>query len=402
MRRLVKLIYFAFLVIFVGQLKAQEQYQGYSFEFYEGTVNLRVPESAIIQTDSVPGDKAVHKFYDQIKRTDYQALLSSLLNYKETHNLNDWLYYQLVRKTAQQIAPKKENYFRYTLYKWFLLTHSGYDARLAIANHKIIFYVRNAEDIMDIPFFTVAGNKYMCLNYHDYGKFDFSKEVAIPVKIDVPGAKNEFSYKVTRMPEFKPEDYSEKDIKFSYKQKVYHFKVKVNPEVQNIFANYPVVDFATYFNIPLSHETYGSLIPVLKKALEGKNQKKGIEYLMNFTRYAFLYQDDNQLFGKEKRFSPEQTLFSEYSDCDDRAALFFYLVKELYNLPMIALLYPTHITVAVAFDKPTANSIIYQGTHYSICEPTPQAANLKIGQLSVKQQNAAYTVVYHYDPHNSN
>lgn len=402
MRGLVRFFCFAFLVIEIGQLRAQEQYQGYSFEFYEGTVNLQVSKSTLIDIDSMPNQAAVYKFYNQIRKTDYETLLASLLSYKETYKLNDWLYYQLIRRTAQQLAPKKENYFKYTLYKWFLLTHSGYDARLAIANSKIIFYVRNEEDIMDIPFFTVEGKKYMCLNYHDYGRIDFSKEIAIPIKLDVQGAKNEFSYKVTRMPQFKPEDYSEKDIKFSYKQRVYHFKVKVNPEVQSIFANYPVVDFATYFNIPLSRETYGSLIPVLKKTLEGKNQKKGIDYLMNFTRYAFLYQDDNQLFGKEKRFSPEQTLFSEYSDCDDRAALFFFLVKEIYNLPMIALLYPTHITVAVAFDKPLGNSIVYKGKRYSICEPTPQANNLKIGQVALKQQHTAYTVVYHYDPQGSN
>ncbi|WP_242695997.1 hypothetical protein [Desertivirga brevis] len=402
MRRLVKLICFAFLIFEMVQLKAQEQYRGYSFEFYEGTVNFQVPQAAIINTDSIPHQNEVHKFYDQINKTDYKIILASLLHYKESHKLNDWLYYQLVRKTAQQLAPKKENYFRYTLYKWFLLSQSGFDARLAIANRKIIFYVRNEEDIMDIPFFKVEGNKYMCLNYHDYGKIDFAREVAIPVEINIPGATKEFSYKVTRMPEFKPENYSEKDLKFSYKQRVYHFKVKVNSEVQNIFANYPVVDFATYFNIPLSHETYGSLIPVLKKAVEGKSQKRGIEYLMNFTRYAFLYQDDSQLFGKEKRFAPEQTLFAEYSDCDDRAALFFYLVKEIYNLPMIALLYPTHITVAVAFDKPIGNPIIYQGKHYSICEPTPQGNNLKIGQVALKQQHTAYTVVYHYDPKNSN
>ena len=128
------------------------------------------------------------------------------------------------------------------------------------------------------------------------------------------------------------------------------------------------------------------------------NQKKGVDYLMRFTRYAFLYENDQENFGKEKRMSPEETLFSAYSDCDDRAALFFYLVKEIYNLPMIALLYPTHITMAVAFNKPLGDQIRYKGKVYSVCEPTPEKEDLQIGQLAANLRNVAYEVVYQYVP----
>ena len=359
---------------------------------------MRISNTIQIPTDSIPSEKAAINFHRAINLSSWRPIIDSLLAYKEAHKLNDWLYYQLIRKTAQQLAPKKENYFRYTLYKWFFLTQSGYDARLAIAHDKVIFYVRNEEDISDIPFFMVDGKKYMCLNYHDYGKIDFDKNIPIPVKINIAEAQKPFSYKITRMPDFKPEAYSEKNIQFSYKQKAYHFNIKLNPEVQRIFANYPVVDFESYFNIPLSKETYGSLIPMLKNNIKGMKQKKGVDYLMRFTRYAFLYQDDEKIFGKEKRYSAEQTLFAQYSDCDDRAALFFYLVKEIYNLPMIALLYPTHITMAVAFDKPVGTPIIYQGKKYSVCEPTPQAKDLRIGEISPKNQHSSYTVVYHYEP----
>ncbi|MEJ7682224.1 MAG: hypothetical protein WKG06_31120 [Segetibacter sp.] len=102
------------------------------------------------------------------------------------------------------------------------------------------------------------------------------------------------------------------------------------------------------------------------------NQKNGVDYLMRFTRYAFPYEKDTENFGAEKRLSPEQTLLYDHSDCDDRAALFFYLVKELYNLPMIVLSYPEHISIAVKFDKSIGNPIVYMGNDYSICEPTPQ------------------------------
>ena len=215
-------------------------------------------------------------------------------------------------------------------------------------------------------------------------------------------AKNSFSYKVTRMPDFKPSNYTEKKLSFQYGQKSYHFNIKVNPEIQMIFKNYPGVDFDYYFNIPLSRETYGSLIPMLKKNLNGMSQKRGVDYLMKFTRYAFLYENDNENFGVEKRLSPEQTLFSEASDCDDRAALFFFLVKEIYNLPMIAMLYPSHITMAVQFDKQLGKPIIYNGQAYTVCEPTPQLHDRKMGKLPRKYRNQPFEIVYAYEPKNIN
>lgn len=369
-----------------------------SFEFYSGTFNLELDSSMIVAYNQIPDEPSIQSFYNSLKQANYQPAIHALKAYKEKYQLNDWLYYQLIRKTAQQISPKAENYPLYTLYKWFFLSESGYDARLALTKNQILFYVQSEEDIYDIPYYEKDGKQYVCLNFHDYSNIDYQQDEIKPIDLAYPESRTLFSYKVTRMPDFRPEDYSEKLLKFSYRQKEYHFNVLLNPEIETIFKNYPGVSFESYFNIPLSRETYSSLIPLIRKNISGMSQKKGVDYLMRFTRYAFLYEPDEKNFGKEKRLSPEQTLFSKHSDCDDRAALFFYLVKEIYNLPMIALLYPTHITMAVQFNKPLANSITYKGKKYAVCEPTPQTEDLKIGQISNKLKNLAYTVVYQYNP----
>lgn len=378
---------------------AQDQSYNTSFEFYNETFNLQIDSSILIHTSSVLSEQYIKGCYDKVNTGKYTPIIDSLIAYRTKHQLNDWLYYQLIRKTAQAISPKQEDYERYTFYKWFLMGKSGYDVRLTVADNRIIFYAYNDEDISDIPFLQFKNKKYMCLNYHDYAHADLNKVPPYDM-MSIPDAQHAFSYKITRMPDFKPENYAEKKLEFNYKHKVYHFSIKLNPEVAAIFTNYPIVDFADYFNIPLSKETYGSLIPLLKSNVNRMSQKKGIDYLMRFTRYAFLYENDEDNFGKEKRLSPEETLFAKYSDCDDRAALFFYLVKEIYNLPMIALLYPTHITMAVQFDKPIGDPIVYKGKTYSVCEPTPQQQDLNIGQIATKLKNMAYQVVYQYDPTN--
>jgi hypothetical protein len=65
---------------------------------------------------------------------------------------------------------------------------------------------------------------------------------------------------------------------------------------------------------------------------------------------------------------------------------------------MIALLYPTHISMAVQFDKPFGRSIIYNGEKYSVCESTPQIKDLRIGQIAASLKNTSYDVVYQYKP----
>jgi len=397
MNRLLRLTGTILLTFSISMGYAFQHNENISFEFYNHTFNLRIDSSILVGPSFERSKLQIYSSYNKVNHGDYKAVLDSLTAFKEKHELNDWLYYQLVRKTAEQISPKKENYARYTFYKWFLMVKSGYDARLTLADGRIIFYVYNDEAISDIPYLVFENRKYMCLNYHDYAHADLNK-VPPNDMIGIAEARKPFSYKVTRMPDFKPEDYTEKSVAFKYDQRTYHFNIKLNPDVDNLFTNYPGVDFESYFNIPLSKETYSSLIPILKKNVSKMKQKKGIDYLMRFTRYAFLYEDDEQQFGKEKRLSPEGTLFADYSDCDDRAALFFYLVKEIYDLPMIALLYPTHITIAVQFDKPVGQAIVYQGNVYSVCEPTPQVENLRIGQLASKYKHAKYEVVYAYQP----
>lgn len=389
---------YCFLLVFysLSPLLAQEAGKLLSVDLYGHVLKAQVNSKAVMPlTLSVA---SLNEGLIQLNMPGYQPLIDSMLLFKKQHELNDWLYYQLIRRVAQELCAKETNYTGYTLYKWYMLVRSGYDARLALSHEKIIFYVYNDEDISDIPFFMVDGKKYMCLNYHDYARANLNIDPPRPVALKVPGAQNAFSYKVTRMPDFKPQDYADKRLDFIYDHKQYHFSIKLNKEVDKLFANYPGVDFESYFNIPLSKETYGSLIPLLKKNISKMNQKKGVDYLMRFTRYAFLYEDDQENFGREKRMSPEETLLSARSDCDDRAALFFYLVKEVYNLPMIALLYPTHITIAVAFNIPVGDPIWYKGKNYSVCEPTPEKEDLPIGKLASNLKNVPYQIVYQYVP----
>lgn len=379
-------------------LQARNATSAIQFDFCGTSIRFDF-DPARLQPVPLPlSQQGIESFYTGVNNDYYQPIIQTLLAYKEAHQPDDWLFYQLIRKTAQHISPKANDYLRYTLYKWFLLTRTGYDAMLAISADRILFYISCEENIYNIPTRIHNGKQYVCLNYHDYGTIDFQKTPFSAITVPGTAAGTTFSYRIKNLPVFNPADYKEKELRFSYNDNDYHFRVKLNPQIGTLFTNYPTVDYESQLNIPLSNETYLSLIPLLRKNVKKMSTRNGVDYLMRFTRYAFLFQNDTERFGSEKRLSPEQTLLFEQSDCEDRVALFFCLVKEIYNLPMIVLAYPKHVTIAVQFNKPHGKTIVYNGRQYSICEPTPQKQDLQIGQLLPELSKLSYEIAYAYHP----
>lgn len=342
--------------------------------------------------------EAISDYLTALDTTALRPYLEALQQYRIKQDPGDWLYYQLVRRVAQIISPKADDYFRYTFYKWWFLVQSGYDARLAICDTMVLFYVQSNENVYNIPYRVMNGRQYVCLNYHDYGAIDFDRyhfTDATPLALQ---EAKPFSYKVTHIPDMGQNNYAEKNIEYNDGINYYSFHIKVNPQIKTLFSNYPVVDYDLQFNMPLSKTTYESLIPVLRRQLKGLKAKDGVEFLLHFTRYAFLFKPDTEVFGSEKRLTPEQTLLYDASDCEDHAAFFFFLVKEFYNLPMLVITYPQHVTVAVQFDKPYGNTIEFNGSKYSICEPTPQKMDFRIGQTLPELRKQTYQIAYAYQP----
>lgn len=381
-----------------GNIYARQLPQNTTIDFYGDSITLSYNGTKFVDFLAPLSEAGVMDFYAQMDTSHYEGLIAGLRQYREIHHPDDWLYYQLIRKTAETISPKKDNYIRYTLYKWYFLLKSGFDAELAFTGDTLLFFAQCNEDIYNVPSHMRNGKAYVCLNYHDY-KYTTALEARPLSRIIIPGQEGRpFSYKLSKIPAFKSSGYRGKQVTFEYQGVTYRFMIRMNEEVKSFYANYPVADYKLYFNVPMSRETYNSLIPKLREITAGMSITNGIDYLMRFTRYAIQYKPDKVSFGQEKRLNPEQTLLYEEGDCEDHSALFFFLVKEIYNQPMLVLTYPMHVTVAVKLDKAPGDPIIYNGEKYYICEPTPQSRDLRMGKVSKKQKAEAYEIVYAYKP----
>lgn len=339
----------------------------------------------------------IREYTSRMDQLNLDNLVADLKSFKERLHLDDWLYYQIIRRISDQLAPKSEDYILYTLFKWHLLSLSGYDAILTYANGRILFYVLSDENIYNIPLRREDGKNYVCLNYHDYGQIDFKANHFEKLNLQRTNASRSFSYKVNSIPELKNET-REKELNFVYNNSEYRFRIKLNPVIATYFKNYPSTDYEKHFNIPLSREAYNSLIPALKKYTKKLSEKDGVDFLMRFTRYSFLYTPDADKYGLEKRYSPELTLLNESSDCEDRVSLFYYLVKEIYDLPMIVVVYPKHVSIAVHFDRSFGKTIEYNGKKFTICDPTPQERDLSIGESAPALKSTPYQIAFAYEP----
>jgi len=324
-------------------------------------------------------------------------LQAEIERFKNNLKLPDWLVYQLIRRVAEQINSKYEDYTKYTLTKFVLLKATGYEPLIYTSNDKILLYIKSTDTIFNLPNKIINDKQYVCLNYHDYGhQINFETEKFYQQYIEFVQNGKDFKYTINYLPSFQKETYVERKISFRYRQKNEFYKILVNPEIQDYFSNYPVTEYRYQFSIPFSEIAFNTLLPDLKKRIKDLSVENGVEYLMIFVRDGFEFETDTKLFGREKRLSAEETLTYNSSDCEDRSALFFLLVKEIYNLPMAIISYPEHVNVAVKLPEQKGRTIKIDNVHFTICEPTPQKTKRGIGWMPKEIRKQPFEVAYVY------
>ena len=153
-----------------------------------------------------------------------------------------------------------------------------------------------------------------------------------------------------------------------------------------------------YMQIPMSEAASNQLCGQLEELLKGKTEAEALSFLAAFTRGAFDYKEDKEAFGFSKPMIAEETLFYATSDCEDRSALYFNLVKKLLNLPMIAIAYDDHLSIAVASDELIGKSFWHEGLRYKVCDPTGPSGTSEVGNPPHGYANRRFEVIASYTP----
>ncbi|MDE5550513.1 MAG: hypothetical protein K2I99_04085, partial [Bacteroidaceae bacterium] len=156
--------------------------------------------------------------------------------------------------------------------------------------------------------------------------------------------------------------------------------VQVNKNLIDFMNSYPtsavgsnfMTRWAMYANKPLEAQLAGELLQNLRQKLMGLNELEATERLLNWVQTAFVYEYDDKVWGDDRAFFPEETLYYPYCDCEDRSILFTRLVRNLLGLKCVLIYYPGHLASAVHFtsDDVAGDYILLDGQRFVVCDPT--------------------------------
>ena len=156
----------------------------------------------------------------------------------------------------------------------------------------------------------------------------------------------------------------------------------------------PLTVIPVYCKAPVAPETEAALAQTFSTLSKKYNKVQLVDIILNFVQTAFQYQIDEKQFGREKYFFPEEVIGYPYSDCEDRAALFSWLVKRFTGCEVVGVLYPDHLSTAVYFGETVrvpGKNLTYGGKQFVMCDPT--YPNASIGTIMPKYEGKTYEIV---------
>lgn len=298
--------------------------------------------------------------YEALYSTAYKALLKDCKQLASDLNLNGWGVYLLLKAVADASCGSENES---VVMQQFLLNEMGYKAKMArkADASKMLLLVALDNKIYGHPYWKQGGLCYYVLNESYTGPFYTCQQ-------DAPNAKNRLELNLSLAPVFQGATVSTTRQAEGSAAKV---TVNVPKALVDFYKNYPSCEYSVYAKAAVNPEVANTLLSSLTPLVKGKSETEAANILINFVQTAFQYATDDEQFGYEKPFFVEELFYYPYSDCEDRAVLYSYLVKNLLGLDVVFLDYPNHIATAVRFNENVSGDyLMVGGQKYTVCDPT--------------------------------
>jgi hypothetical protein len=362
-------------------------------EFYGEQIPLVAHSDMQVQFFGGVEEDNMIRFYKELEETSFYIFLDELDKAKVKYNLNDWLYYKLMKSAVKELYPGKSK-IQLELTTWFLLSKGGWNTRLAYSGNNVYVYVFTEDELFEIPMIDDNGKTFVNLSGIGMEK---KLRQGIYMLNFTPGPNGHpFTFYLSSLPTFNPKKET-RNYTFNFKGQQYQVDVKIDERIKQLMADYPIFAESEYLEVPFSETVGSSLIPQLKVFLNGKSDSESLEFLVSFTRSSFRYKKDQDYFGESKPMIAEEVFHYPFSDCEDRSALFYRLVKELLDLPMIIIAYPEHLTIAVAFSPKRGGDVInFKGRNYYVCDPTGPVNSSEIGWIPKEFRQSSFEIIGSY------
>lgn len=356
--------------------------------YYLGT-SLQVRKSqGVGVTLSGTSENAVADAWERLCAPNFNNMIVDCIKIRSNLKLCDWAYLMMLQALSNSYCGTNTN--EATLLMAYIFSQSGYKMRIGQAGGKLQMLYACQHDVYDTPYYSCDGEKFYAMSND-----------AEQIRINAARYPKEQSLSLWVSNEPKVL-FSASPIRVLTSKRYPEMSVKVseNKNLLSFFNSYPTSEvggnfmtrWAMYANTPMCQDVQNELYPQLRRLIGGYSQLDAVERLLNWVQTAFVYEYDDKVWGGDRAFFPDETLYYPYCDCEDRSILFTRLVRDLLGLKCILVYYPGHLATAVCFTEHVNGDYIQVGgCRYVVCDPTYIGAS--VGHTMPNMDNSSANVI---------
>lgn len=359
-----------------------------SFSWLNTAMEVRFPKNQLFTLTGCTEESVANAWEQLASNKEIDNTIRDCLALRMKHQLCDWAYLQMLDECAKACCAARNEA---TLLMAYLYQQSGYRMRLGIVDEQLQMLYATKHTVYGKCYFKVDGTDY-------YPYVDDVERMRI-CAVGYPKEQS-LSLWVHQQPILDSSRTQERKLT-SERYPDFSFVVTSNKQLIDFYNTYPtsMIDnnvmtrWAIYANTPLEKGVATSLLPALKTKIKGMSEKEAIERMLNWVQTAFVYEFDDKVWGQDRAFFAEESLYYPYCDCEDRSILFTRLVRDVLGLDCILVYYPGHLASAVAFtsDDVRGDYILLNGRRFVVCDPTYIGA--PVGQTMPDMDNQKAKVI---------
>ncbi len=346
---------------------ADREFAEMPFIFFGNEFSVRLDETKRINLGKIEPEK-IAQALTHFSGQEYDNLLFDCLKLRKEHKLCDWAYLEMLKSITDQFCGSGTN--EAVLLMGYLYYQSGYKMRFAYDDYdNLALLVATDYMLYGHPSFMVDNTRFYPVQEVpetlNICKAAFPKEQQLSLNINesmlLENAETESrTIASADYPDFK-------------------FTAPINRSLIEFFETYPAASidgsplnrWLLHANAPLDQNLKAAIYPQLKSQIENLSEYEAVSRLLNIVQTGLKYGYDEDLWGGDRTFFAEESIYYPYCDCEDRSILFTRLVRDLLGLECILIYYPGHLASAVHFNEDVAGSYYtYEGKNYVVCDGT--------------------------------
>lgn len=358
-----------------------------TFSYLGTPLQVRKPQGGGVSLSGT-SENAVADAWERLCDARFNNMIIDCIKLRSSLKLCDWAYLMMLQELAGSYCGINTN--EATLLMAYIFSQSGYKMRLGQAGGKLQMLYASQHNVYHTPYYTCDGEKFFAMS-KDAGQIQinaakYPKEQSLSLWV---ANEPQVSFSASPARNLTSKRYPEMSV-----------QVSENKNLLSFFNSYPTSEvggnfmtrWAMYANTPICQEAQSELYPQLRRFIGGHSQLDAVERLLNWVQTAFVYEYDDKVWGGDRAFFPDETLYYPYCDCEDRSILFTRLVRDLLGLKCILIYYPGHLASAVCFTEHVSGDyILVNGSRYVVCDPTYIGAS--VGHTMPDMDNSSARVI---------